>query len=384
MSFLKQDVISVCQEQFGQPDLNVFSPGRANIIGEHTDYTHGYVLPFATDQGIYFSAKKIAEKSLHVISLDTGETGTFVPGDSGRMDTPGWYRYLVQAIDQLGIQSLPFGLGIVIGGNLPVGAGMSSSSALTCGLLFLFNHVFQSGLSREELMEKAVKAEHGTGVRGGMMDQYTIIFGKKNKALWLDCETLQHSEVNTDAGKYGFFLINTKVKHDLADSPYNNRRDQSEEALSEIRKMEKNNELLYKHLTSAEPYANISDPVLYRRAKHIISENQRVIAMVSALQSHDVVKAGILLQESHQSLSCDYDVSCEELDFLIEKAGLFPEAWAGGRMMGGGFGGCTINLIDENLAMSVFEKVAEMYYSTFKIVPEMYRAVPSEGLRVVD
>lgn len=380
MPFLKSDVVSRCRHIFGEPDIVVFSPGRANIIGEHTDYTSGYVLPFATEQGLYLAAAKIPEKVCRVVSLDTNEESDLFPWSEDGFNLTGSGRFICNAWKEL-MPGLPeHGLVIVIGGNLPIGAGMSSSSALTCGVLFLLNEVFDLGFSRFSLMEMSVRAEHGSGVRGGMMDQYTIFFGRKNTALWLDCGLLTHEDIPVDTGSCGFFLINTKVSHELVNSPYNTRRNESEEALDIIRKREQNSVLQYKDLHQADKYSHVLESVLFKRAAHIISENQRVVSMIRALQQKNMAEAGRLLTSTHESLSRYYEVSCEELDFLVEKAREHA-GWLGGRMMGGGFGGCTINLIDLDKAEEICAAISNDYYKTFGIVPEYFRVVPSEGLR---
>ena len=380
MPFLESDVVSRCRHIFGEPDIVVFSPGRANIIGEHTDYTAGYVLPFATKQGLFLAAVKIPEKVCRVVFHDTREEADLFPWSDDGMKHTGSGRFIGNAWKELMPGMPEHGAGIVIGGNLPIGAGMSSSSALTCGVLFLLNELFNLGISRFSLMEMSVRAEHGSGVRGGMMDQYTIFFGQKNTALWLDCGRLTHEDILVDTGSCGFFLINTKVSHELVNSPYNSRRKESEEALDIIRKREQNSFLQYKDIDQADKYAHVLDPVLFKRAAHIISENQRVVSMVRALQQKNMAVAGRLLTASHESLSRQYEVSCEELDFLVEKASEH-DGWLGGRMMGGGFGGCTINLIDLHKANEICAAISKDYQKTFGIVPEYFRVVPSEGLR---
>lgn len=378
----KSEVINKCSVYFGEPDILVFSPGRANIIGEHTDYTDGYVLPFATEQGLFLAAVRLPEKVCKVVSLDTDEQSDLYPWNQPEIMQAGCGRFILHAWKEL-MPGLPeHGLGIVVGGNLPIGAGMSSSSALTCGILFLLNEIYRLGFSRFSLMEMSVKAEHGSGVKGGMMDQYTIFFGKKNTTLWLDCGLLRHEEITVDTGSYGFFLINSKVSHELVNSPYNTRRHESEKALEIIRKQEQDSILLYKEMDQPDKYAHVMEPVLFKRAAHIISENLRVVAMVRALQQKNITEAGRLLTESHHSLSRQYEVSCEALDFLVEAA-THTDGWVGGRMMGGGFGGCTINLIQLEKAEEVCSAISNAYLKKFGIVPDYFRVIPSDGIRLI-
>jgi galactokinase len=190
---------------------------------------------------------------------------------------------------------------------------------------------------------------------------------------------MTHKPIDINLEPFGFFLINTKVKHDLLDSPYNTRRSQSEEALKRIRDFENNQYLLYKNISSVHRYSQVLEGNLYNRAQHIISENQRVLEMVFALQHNDIDTCGKILKESHQSLRKNYEVSCPELDFLVEICSDF-NAWKGGRMMGGGFGGCTINIFLKKNIETIFEKISSDYYKKFGLVPELYSVSPSGRL----
>lgn len=382
MSFLANDIISVCQETFGAPDICIFSPGRANIIGEHTDYTYGFVMPFASKQGIYYAAKKISGHSLEIISLNTNEKISISQQTEANDALPGWTKYILQILQKIKIDTSDFGLGVVFGGDLPVGAGMSSSSSLTCGFLSVCNLLFNLNLSLKETIIIAVEAEHGTGVQGGMMDQYAIMSGVSDYALCLDCKTLTHQLVPVPSEEFGFYLLNTNVKHELVVSPYNQRRFESELALDKIRSHNNNPDLEYRNLSENDLLYGFLDSVLQKRAGHIISENIRVKKMVTALQENDFTTAGNLLCESHNSLSRDYEVSCPELDFLISSS-IGLSGWKGGRMMGGGFGGCTINLIHHEHVEKYFDIVSGKYFQQFGIETTLIPAIPSSGLHTL-
>lgn len=382
MEFHFGDVRKACAEIFGQPDITIFSPGRANIIGEHTDYTNGFVFPFATGQGIYFAAIKTSEKTIKVHSLEAGETGVFDIQNIVNCEKSGWKLFVSQVLQKIHCDSFPYGLNIVLGGNLPLGAGMSSSSSLTCGLLSVFNYMFNLNYSLHELINLAVESEHGTGVKGGKMDQYTIFNGVKDSALLLDCASLSHEVVPVNLDAFGFFLINTHVKHTLSQSPYNERRTESEQALLLIQEIEKNDTIQYRDHSTYSQWQQKLDATLFKRAKHVFSENQRVIQMKSAMHAKDVFQMGSLLTESHESLSKDYMVSCEELDFLIESSKTIP-GWLGGRMMGGGFGGCTINLLKKEDVESYFDVLSNAYASKFGIIASLIPVMPSEGLHII-
>jgi len=215
-----------------------------------------------------------------------------------------------------------------------------------------------------------------------MMDQYAIIMSVAGKALWLDCRSLSHELVPVSSGKFGFYLVNTNVKHELVDSPYNKRRLESEQALDSIRQNKQDPSLEYRDITEPEFYTHNLNEILLKRAKHIILENRRVVNMVSALKNNDPDQIGRLLLASHQSLSNDYEVSCPELDFLIASSSGIP-GWKGGRMMGGGFGGCTINLIEHDLAEGYHETLSKVYYEHFGIRSTLIPASSSSGLHIL-
>lgn len=379
MAYSKSQVFDVFREKYGVPEMYVFAPGRANIIGEHTDYTFGYVLPFATQQGVHFWVKKTETREFEVFALDTREEIRFLVSDKKDDTQKLWQTYLHHSFQQLGLKDVSFGLSVVFGGDLPIGAGMSSSSALTCGFLFLLNHVYSCGFDVNELVRLAVKAEHGSGVLGGMMDQYSILSGKKDYALLLDCESASHEYIPVQTEPYTFYLINTNVKHQLVDSPYNTRRKQSEEALQIIRQTTNQPELLYKNIENDAVLDGLEDPVLIKRARHIIFENKRTLQMTQFLKTKNFVACGQLLTQSHESLSKDYEVSCEELDFLVTLAS-GQDGWSGGRMMGGGFGGCTINLMKTDQAEKIFETLSESYFKKFGITPDLLKVEPSDGV----
>lgn len=379
MAYSKSQVFDVFREKYGVPDMYLFAPGRANIIGEHTDYTLGYVLPFAAQQGVHFWVKKTETREFEVFALDTREEIRFLVSDIKDDTQKLWQTYLHHSFQQLGLKDVSFGLSVVFGGDLPIGAGMSSSSALTCGFLFLLNHVYSCGFDVNELVRLAVKAEHGSGVLGGMMDQYSILSGKKDYALLLDCESVSHEYIPVQTDPYAFYLINTNVKHQLVDSPYNTRRKQSEEALQIIRQTTNQPELLYTNIENDAVPDGLEDPVLIKRARHIIFENKRTLQMTQFLKTKNFVACGQLLIQSHESLSKDYEVSCEELDFFVTLAS-GQDGWAGGRMMGGGFGGCTINLMKTDQAEKIFETLSEAYFKKFGITPDLLKVEPSDGV----
>ena len=363
---------------FGPPEITVFAPGRANIIGEHTDYNDGFVLPFAINQGVWFFARANESNIIQIIAFDTDEKTTI---EAGKEDTPkyGWEKFFRQVL-RASPGAPSKGADIVFGGNLPIGAGISSSSAITCGFLTVIDRMNKLNLSPDQLVNTAVLAERGSGVRGGIMDQYTIINGLKNKAILLDCKTNSHHFIDLDLGQHRLYLINTRVKHNLINTDYNNRRAQCEEAVAMLNKN-------YKHLTSLRD-VNIEElnqlekllpDILFNRASFVIQENQRVLDAVNAIKLKNYSKLGELLYASHDGLSQMYDVSCDELDWLVNFT-LDQDNFLGARMMGGGFGGCTINLTSNEPNDDVMEEMASKYLKRFGIKPEIIAITPEDGI----
>jgi len=380
--FSKTDILHSFKTIFGSPEITVFTPGRANIIGEHTDYNDGFVLPFAIDRGIWFAAAKNNENVIRIYSLNENEMCTISLSAGSIQHQPAhWTRYLVQVIQTAGNHKIP-GMNIVLGGNLPIGAGISSSSAFTCGCIGLLSTFGGWNLSLREMVLWAVRAEHGAGVLGGMMDQYTILTAKEGHALLMDCKDITHTPVKMPSRKFHFILLHSGVSHNLMFTEYNTRRSECREALSLM--MQQNEDITsYRDLTPEllEKYKHHLSPVHYRRVRHVIHENLRVLQMVEALKREDTELAGKLLVASHESLRDDYEVSCRELDTLVELAGKIP-SWCGGRMMGGGFGGCTINLFAEIPPQEDLQNLVKGYEACYAITPEIIQVHPASGMQI--
>lgn len=365
-------------KQFGEPEIAVFAPGRANIIGEHTDYNEGFVLPFAINQGVWFFARANGSDNIHIIAKDTDERTAIKTGKDGSPNY-GWEKFFRQVLRATSDHTSK-GADIVFGGNLPIGAGISSSSAITCGFLSVIDRLNKLNLSPDQLVNTAVLAERGYGVRGGIMDQYTIINSLKNKAILLDCRTNTHHFIDLELGRHRLYLINTRVKHNLVNTDYNNRRAQCEEAVVLLNKN-------YKPITAlrdlkTEDLAEIVKllpETLFNRASFVIQENQRVSDAVNAITLKNFSKLGELLYASHDGLSQMYNVSCEELDWLVNFT-LDYDNFLGARMMGGGFGGCTINLTSNELDVDMMEEMSAKYAEKFSIRPEIMAVSPEDGI----
>lgn len=367
-------VFEYFSSHYGRPTVFVSAAGRANIIGEHTDYHEGYVMPFAIDTGIHFCAGPSESSEGKIISLDFDEDYVYgaVP------DKGSWQLYVYGLIQDIKkkyqITKIP---NIVFGGDLPMGAGVSSSSALCCGLIETFDQYYQLGLSPLDKVLWASAIEHGTGVRGGKMDQYAICNGQIGSAMLLDCRTMQHKAIALPES-WQFLLINTGVKHNLAFTAYNERRAEAESALDQLQKH-------FPHLkTLRDAEVSQIEQVLekgskaYNRALHVVSENKRVLAFELSATIGDIRSAGRLLDQSHQSLRDLYEVSCPELDYLQQLASKSISIF-GSRMMGGGFGGCTIHLIQELNAEEI-KGIQSAYEKKFGHFPASFVVHPAQGL----
>lgn len=368
----------IFRQKYGEHEVTVFAPGRANIIGEHTDYNEGFVLPFAISQGVWFLASPNSTGEINIFAYDTGgETEILLNRVS--IHPSGWEIFFRQVISTL--QGFHInGANIVFGGNLPIGAGISSSSSITCGFVEVLNRLNHWHMSPDIILQKAVTAEWGYGVQGGIMDQFTIINGRKNKAILLDCRDNSTQYIDMEMGEYCFYLFNTNVKHNLIDTDYNNRRYQCDNAVSILNQQ-------YKPISSLRDIEKeelpevkkILDKVLYQRVSFVVEENERVLLTKDAIENQDFKRLGELLYASHDGLSHKYEVSCPELDWLVNYTMDQPNI-IGARMMGGGFGGCTINLVKGYLADDWIRQVIHRYEATFGFQPTIIHIKSEDGI----
>ena len=350
------------------------APGRVNIIGEHTDYNEGFVLPCAIDFATYVAAGARTDRKIRVASLNFDRAFEFDLDDPPLRKETTWVKY-VQGVALILERSGYHlnGADLLIDSDVPVGAGLSSSAALEISVAFALSRISRHQVEGIELAKIGQTAEHEfAGVLSGIMDQFASVYGKADNALLLDCRSLKSSAVPlSDAN---FIVCNTKVKHDLADGEYNVRRKQCEEAanffgVSSLRDVS---------LDVLERMSPTMLDVLMKRARHVISENQRVLDTVEALKAGDLSKVGVLLTKSHISLRDDFDVSSKELNLMVE-IGLRQEGFFGARMMGGGFGGCTINLVEPKNAGEFIENMIREYREATGIECDIYRPKTSSG-----
>jgi len=376
---LIKEVESSFKTHFKTKPVLVFSPGRINLIGEHTDYNEGFVFPAAINKGIVLAIQKSDLEHSKVYALNKEEMHEFNLQNIIPIENGGWRNYVlgvVAEIKKLGIQLTNFNISFA--GNIPGGAGMSSSAALENSVVYGLNEVFSLGLSKHKMILISQKAEHNfVGVKCGIMDQYASMFGEKGSALLLDCRTVESQSYKIDLKQYKLLLINTNVKHNLSESAYNDRRKVCEDVSKKLN-------ISALRDASTEDLQKIRGSISeedFNKALYVIEENERVKLFSTAIKDVNVDALGELLYQSHQGLSTLYKVSCKELDFLVEKTRESPNV-IGARMMGGGFGGCTINLVHKDFKKEV-KKIAKAYQLKFKIEPSVYRIKLSDGVKTL-
>jgi galactokinase len=355
------------KNRFGREPRMFRSPGRINIIGEHTDYNEGFVLPAAIDKEIVAAiAPNDTDGLCRLLAYDLSEAFEFELSDM-EPDEMGWPNYLMGVVDQFMKNGYDVeGFDCVIGGNVPLGAGLSSSAALESVIAFALNELYDLGIEKIDLIKMAQLAEHTfAGVKCGIMDQFASVMGSKDHVFRLDCKTLEHEYYPLEMGDYQILLINSNVKHALASTEYNTRRQECEEGVGILQRyFPEIHSLRDVSLKMLKRHQQDFPEVVYRRCRFVVEENQRVLDSCDALQSGDLVKLGQLVYGSHKGLSADYEVSCRELDFLVEQT-RNKEYILGARMMGGGFGGCTINIIRGDKIPEFLEGLAPLYEAEF-------------------
>ncbi len=385
MADVARSIFTIFQQKFSTDPLLIRAPGRINLIGEHTDYNNGFVFPAAIDRAIYFAMTPSGTEKCNIYSADMGEGVSFSIRDLNSGET--WVNYLMGVVDGFQRMGLPVhGVDCVFGGDIPAGAGLSSSAALCNGFAFGLNILFNCKLDRLELAKISQYAEHEfVGLMCGIMDQYASLFGVKDSALLLDCRALKHEVVPVHLKDYSLLLIDTKVKHTLASSAYNQRRAACEKGVSILH--QKNPKVFSLRDVSRAMLYEFQDALgedIFMKCLYIVDEINRTQQAAELLKKNELKAFGALMYETHWGLSQSYEVSCEESDFLVKLAEEEKETVAGARMMGGGFGGCTINLIKTDSVKAFQEKAIHQYTFTFGIEPEFYLVKLVDGVGVIE
>lgn len=366
----------------GQTGNIYFSPGRINLIGEHTDYNGGFVFPGAVDKGIMAEVRPNGTDTVMCYSIDLKDRVEFKVDDPQGPRTS-WARYIygmVQEMKKLGVDVK--GFYTAFSGDVPLGAGMSSSAALESCFAFALNDLFgENKVSKWDMVLAGQATEHKyVGVNCGIMDQFASVFGQKGKLMRLDCRSREFEYFPFNPQGYKLMLVNSCVKHELVGSPYNDRRNSCENVVKHIaakypnEKFETLRDCTWEQLEAVKAEVGEED---YNRARFVLGEKDRVLAVCDALEAGDYETVGKKMYETHEGLSKDYEVSCEELDFLNDVAK--ENGVTGSRIMGGGFGGCTINLVKDDIHDKFAADVTEKYLAKFGKKPEIYDVVISQG-----
>jgi galactokinase len=370
----------------GKEPLLFFAPGRVNLIGEHTDYNGGFVFPCTIQYGTYLLIKKTDDKLIRFASLNSLEKAVIPVTDNFTRQQVQWVNYPLGICEQFikkGIK--PEGMELLFYGDIPNNAGLSSSASIEMVMAFALNYLLNAALDLLELVRMSQKAEQEfAGVNCGIMDQFAVGMGKANHAIFLNCNTLEYKLIPIPLSGYKLIIANTNKPRSLADSKYNERVAECQLAvafLAEWFSINKLGDFGFPQFFKAQD--SIPDEIIRKRARHVISENQRVLASVSCLLKNDLPQFGVLMNASHDSLRDNYEVTGFELDTLAE------EAWKiqgvlGSRMTGAGFGGCTVSLVREDSIPVFIKEVGKNYKMKTMLTPDFYIAEISDGVRLLE
>jgi galactokinase len=372
------------EEIFGTPaELIVHAPGRINLIGEHTDYSEGFVMPVAINMGITVAiSKNLDAKMISVYSMDFDKKMVTLYSDLMKSNQESWFSYPVGVTKILQKNHSFEGIRITFTGNIPQEAGLSSSAALEMAVAFAIQTLYNLNISDVELAKICQTAEQEiVGVRCGIMDQFISRMGKADEAMLIDCRSLEYRSIPFQLKKAKLLITNSNVPRKLISSEYNQRVIECEEAVKILASEKPGTHLRDFTLEDYEKARDFLQPTIKKRAFHVISENNRVLAAEQALKAGDLKKLGELLNESHESLRIYFEVSCPELDWLTDMARTISGCY-GSRMTGAGFGGCTITLL-ENKAVAEYEKKLAEYEQKFGFKAVIYETVPSKGVHAL-
>ncbi len=380
MNSIAENVVKIFKEKFSDSPHVYFSPGRINLIGEHIDYNDGYVMPAAINKGVYYAIAVNKTDTINFYASDFDELLSIKISEIKKIDN--WKNYVLSVVNEFVLMKKSIGgFDCVFGGDIPRGSGISSSAAVEGGLAYAINDIFNVGLNRVELALLCQRAEHNfPGVNCGIMDMYANLNGKKDHVILLDCKNITHRYFPLQLNGYKIVLLNSKVHHTLVSGEYNVRRKRCEEGLSILKK-----ELQVKSFRDIKSSGDVElhkdkmSPEVFNCCTYVVEEIERTVQAGKLLQQNDITGFGKLMFATHEGLSKLYHVSCPELDFLVQQAAGNKNV-IGARLMGGGFGGCTINIIKEEAINNFITEVAEAYQKEFNIELEAYVMEISDGV----
>lgn len=382
----KIQVIQAFQTTFDKsPDIVVCAPGRINLIGEHTDYNNGFVMPASIDKSVWFAVSPRRDDAIHLYAWNIKSFYQTTVQQLTKSDKIVWPNYLLGTFDELMKAGyVPGGVDVVFGGDIPNGAGLSSSAALESGMLFALNTLFKFNLPLPKLAWLAQQAENNfVGMKCGIMDMFASLMGKKGHVFRLDCRDLKYEYFPVNFAEHSLLLCDSGVKHALVDSAYNTRRQECEAGVAILQKIwpevQSLRDVTPEMLKKAQKKL---PPVVYQRCMYVVEEIERVLKASDALQNGQVSELGHLLYQTHEGLRNAYQVSCDEIDFLVEEASKVP-AIVGSRMMGGGFGGCTINVIRNDAIAAFQDEISAKYLATYNHNLQCYPVELTDGVRAV-
>ncbi|MDY0907676.1 galactokinase [Pedobacter sp. CFBP9032] len=372
------------KDVFQTEPILVKSPGRINIIGEHTDYNDGFVMPAAINKAIYVAVSKRDDDEIHLYSesYQAAYQSSVAAIEKSELS---WANYVLGVADQLVKRGHKIaGFNVYLDGNVPLGAGLSSSAALECATAFAIDHLNNLQISQMDLALISQKAEHVfAGVNCGIMDQFASVFGKKDHAVLLDCRSMEYEYIPLKLDGYKLVLFNTNVKHSLADSAYNKRRSQCEQGVAWIKSHHAEvNSLRDADLMMLKTYVEPKDSDVYQKCKYVVEEIARIQQAAETLKQGDLVALGKLMLETHEGLSKEYEVSCKELDFLVDYVKNLDYV-LGARMMGGGFGGCTINIVKDEEIYTLISDISTLYSNEFGLSLDAYIVETANGSELI-